>query len=137
MPTIDFYLINESDIGRAEHYICRLLEKAYKQHRQIYVQLATAADVMRLDELLWTYHDISFVPHAVAEKNNAAPIQLGYGAIPPQHHDILLNFSHQLPSNPQQFQRILEVVPDQPALRNQARQRYREYREQGCELKIV
>lgn len=136
MPNVDFYLLDETNLTQAEMYVCRLLDKIFNKGHQVYVQVNNAADAMRLDELLWTYQDISFTPHSL-DQVTTTPIQIGYENIPAKQQDILLNFSNRFPESITQFKRILEVVPNQANLKDLARLRYKQYKDQGCELKLV
>ena len=46
-------------------WACRLAEQAAEQGSHVYLQTAGQAEVQRLDELLWTYNDRSFLPHEI------------------------------------------------------------------------
>ena len=107
----------------------------------------------RLDALLWTWRDESFVPHAVcgadeAEASDAgasdaggagagggASVTIGWGALPEFADDVLLNLGSRVPDGFERFARVAEVVGGADPARAAGRERFRRYRAVGCELK--
>jgi DNA polymerase-3 subunit chi len=64
MTKIDFYLL--ADDGKDKPgFACRLTQKAFKQGCQIYIYSDDQALVNRMDNLLWTFQQGSFLPHRV------------------------------------------------------------------------
>lgn len=133
---VDFYIINAQDQQTKLGFVCRLLEKAYKQNNKVFVHCDSQQQAHALDELLWTFKDISFIPHnLVGEGPDPAPtIQLGYQDIPAGHRDVLLNLNTTVINEPRQFRRIIEVIANNETDKQMARDRYRHYREQTCQL---
>jgi DNA polymerase-3 subunit chi len=136
MPKIDFYILPEENANSHLLFICRLIEKAYRQRHRIYIHTENKTDAHKLDEMLWTYRDDSFLPHNLYGEgpDPAPPIQIGINAVPEQHRDILLNFSQQIPACHAQFARLLEIIPHETMAQAAGRERYRFYREQGFEI---
>lgn len=136
MPNIAFYLLSETDPKANIALACRLVEKAYRLKHQIYIHMANSTDAQSIDELLWTQREDSFIPHGLITENFSVvpPILIGYAAIPEHHNDILINLTPEIPSFYAKFQRVIEIIPNDEILRQQARQHYRIYREQGCQL---
>jgi DNA polymerase-3 subunit chi len=136
MPNIDFYILNETP---AEYLrtVCRLIDKAFQQKHQVYVQANSSQEAKVLDDLLWTFRDDSFIPHDILEKNAPAtvPIQIGFDIIPKHHKDILLNLSPEAPEFFTQFKRVLEIVPNDDGARKISRKKFKLYRDKSCELK--
>lgn len=127
----DFYLLKQADEHAQLLNACRIVEKAYLKSHQIYVFCANQTQAETLDKLLWTFRDTSFIPHNTSD----APIIIGYAASPlPDLHDILVNLSDDVPDFFSHFQRIIEIIPENPESREKAREKYRFYREQHCEL---
>lgn len=133
MPKIDFYIL--SDTKRLE-FACRLIEKIYKQQHRIYIHTDNSTEAYRLDEMLWTYSDTSFLPHNLYGEGPepAPPIQIGYQTTPEKHRDILLNLSANVPEFFQRFNRVLELVSEDAAIQEAARVRFRWYRAQHLEV---
>jgi DNA polymerase III subunit chi len=75
MVEIGFYHLTRSTLGEA---LPRLLERALGAGHRILVKAPNPAEVERLNKLLWTYGEASFLPHGSAEDGWAAeqPIYL-------------------------------------------------------------
>ncbi|MFT4059699.1 MAG: DNA polymerase III subunit chi [Legionella sp.] len=133
---VDFYLL-ESEKPQARWLIaCRLLEKAYARGHKVYVLCNNQHDAELIDELLWTFKEDSFVPHNLQGEGPEPPppIQIGYKNEPRGFNDILLNLSSQIPPFYTRFKRVMELVSNIEAEKEQSRIHYREYRARGCEL---
>lgn len=133
---VDFYIINADQELDKLQFVCKLLEKAYKQRHQVFVNCVNQNQTHQLDELLWTFNDISFIPHNIlGEGPEPAPaIQLGNGAVPTQHRDMLVNLTDALVDKPTQFRRIAKIVLNNEQEKENARACYKQYRELGCVL---
>ena len=131
MTRIDFH----SNVGDALQYACRLLRKAY-QAGQPTVVLADAARLRALDEQLWTFSPLDFVPHCMAGSALAAttPIVLTEDLDDVPHHQVLLNLGAGVPAQFARFERLLEVVGNAPDELAAGRERYRFYRDRGYPL---
>lgn len=134
---VDFYLLAMTDAKESWHFACRLAEKAYQQKQQLLLWCEDEKTAHTIDELLWTFHDISFIPHnLVGEGPNPPPaIQVGFGANFPGHQrQTLINLSHQVIPTNVLCKRIIELVLIEPDTTERARQHFRLYRERGAEL---
>ncbi len=129
---IDFYLLSETEWHASALMACRLTEKAFQQEHQVYLHLASAEQAQQMDEVLWSFRDDSFLPHGLSPAD--APIQIGYSASPPAAKDVMINLTATVPDFYQQFARILEIIPNEESLRQAARQNYRFYQTQNCQL---
>lgn len=136
MTKIDFYILTD---GTDNHFqlVCRLIEKAYKNQHRVYIHTTNELDAHKLDELLWTYREDSFLPHHLYGEGPEPPppIQIGFNVTPEKQRDILINLSGQIPEFFKQFNRVLEIVPNDANLQEQARTRFRTYRSYGLEIK--
>ena len=136
-PRVDFYLCEHLSPDAHLRTVCRIVDKAYKQQHHILVCCTDKRESQILDQLLWTFHDISFIPHEIWQhKSTDVPIIIYDNSHEPpeQCHDILINLSNSVPTFMTKFQRIIEIVSAQPEARQLARERYRNYRELGCDL---
>jgi DNA polymerase-3 subunit chi len=138
MAQVDFYILPEN--GNQKYFACALIQKAWKQGNIIFVNTRSESEAATFDDLLWTFKDISFLPHCLAANNNTenSPIVIGddnqtNGQIP-GHTTIMLNLTDQMPQVTNKIKRILEIVAGSESERQQARKRYAEYRDQGHEL---
>ena len=135
MQRVDFYILPDND--PLDRFVCQLAGKAFQSGSKLFIQTDDTATAARLDDLLWTYHDISFIPHQVLDPRSTpdTPILIGTAdAEPPVDFDVLLNLGSDLPVKLDRYQRILEIVGGDVERIQLARERYRSYRSQGCEL---
>ncbi|PZN30325.1 MAG: DNA polymerase III subunit chi [Proteobacteria bacterium] len=138
MSRVDFYVLAQAGSDAQLRFACRLAEKAVERGHRIYMQTASAAESQRLDELLWTFSDRSFLPHEIVTGSAASDPQvkilLGHAPPPDGCCELLINLSDALPESPGRYERIAEVVAADPERKRLARERYKQYRELGCTL---
>ncbi len=138
MSRVDFYVLSQEGSDARLRVACRLVEKAFDQGIRVYVQTATLAEAQRLDELLWTFNDRSFLPHEVSHGSAATHprvmVLLGETPAPADHRQLLINLTNLLPAEPEGYERIAEIVDVDPESKRLSRERYKAYRERGCEL---
>ena len=138
MAQVDFYVLPEN--GKQEHFVCALIQKAWKQGNSIFINTRSETEAITLDDLLWTFKDISFLPHCLASNNNTenSPIVIGHenqmNAQIPEHTAIMINLTDQIPRDMSKVERVLEIVAGSKSERQQARKRYADYRDHGHEL---
>jgi len=141
MAKITFYVLEESNAQQAHFYACRLIERLHSQHPSVYIQAASKEAAERFDTLLWTYRDDSFLPHMVYSLTgeNAAPILIGYPGLNYQasNETLLINLSNEfisIDSLMRNYQNAIEIVFSDPVVQQFARERFKQYRQQGHEL---
>lgn len=134
VPRIDFYVLpDQKENGRAL-LACRLADKAYGLGHTVYVFTASEARAAALDDLLWTFRQDSFVPHEryplVGEEGS--PVLVGTAAPAMVEAQVLINLADALPEGFERYDRVVELVDQHPEVLAQSRERFRQYREQGC-----
>jgi DNA polymerase III subunit chi len=134
MTRVDFYLAQDANPRAAPVLACRLAEKAWKLGHKVYVHARDAADAQRLDELMWTFRDVSFVPHALAGSGDEADVVIGHDGPPAGFAELLVNLGGDAAPYAAHFARVAEVVAADEDERTVARERFRAYRERGFEL---
>lgn len=134
MAKIDFYIIQETEKNLVFRFVCHFIEKAYAKHPSVYVHLDHLSDVHLLNELLWTFHDISFIPHSIVGNKENAPIQLGYQQKPKNITDILINLSSTIPDFYSEFNHIIEIVPEIEDWKKNSRLKFQTYKQNKHEI---
>ena len=134
LPRVDFYVLPENK--KPERFACALVGKAWTRDHQVYVHTASSADAARMDDLLWTFRDSSFLPHAIMTEtgDEDPPIVIGWQDKHPRGKQVMLNLAPAVPSFATDFERIIEIVAGSEEDKRQARGRYRHYRDLGCDL---
>ena len=133
---IDFYLVREPAADAGEVTACRIAEKAWSRGHRVHVHTDSPDSARRLDDLLWTWRDESFVPHSRCEGDETeggSPVTIGWRKVPEFADDLLLNLDVRVPEGFARFSRIAEIVDGREASIAAGRERYRRYREHGCE----
>jgi DNA polymerase-3 subunit chi len=136
MTRIDFYVLDDPNKRQHQHLVCRLTEKAWREGRTIHIICDADATATELDDLLWTYKDISFLPHAKQGTAEAVdvPVTLGCHNQIPTTTDVLINLGADVPDFFSRFERVMETTGSDPKSRSAARERYRYYQERGYAL---
>ncbi|WP_249677331.1 DNA polymerase III subunit chi [Pseudomonas abieticivorans] len=135
MTKVDFYILPSADPSARLDFACKLTEKAWRMGHRIYLHCSDAAQRDDLDARLWQFKGESFIPHSAVEDDADGPIALGHGSAEPgSHQDLLVNLDLKIPAFVQRFARVAEVVVEDPAIRQAARESFRFYREQGYAL---
>ena len=136
MTRVDFYVIDDPNEARHGHLVCRLAEKAWRAGRCVHIHCDGADGVAAIDDLLWTYSDTAFLPHAVHGTAAAVnvPVTIGHGQQEPDNADVLINLGRTVPDDFSRFERIMETTGTDATARAAARERYRYYQERGYAL---
>jgi len=131
VTSIDFYF-NASD--RLE-VACRLAGKAAARNTRMLIYAPDLAQ--RLDQMLWTWQAVSFVPHCFARDALAAetPVVIAADAASTPDCEVLLNLSPQCPDFFARYPRLLEIVSRDEEERKAGRTRYAWYRERGYAIR--
>ena len=99
--------------------------------------LGDEAAASRMDDLLWTFRDGSFVPHGLAGRHDGtetSPIMIGCDATGMETRDLLINLCDEIPAFAEGFTQSAECVTSDENCRKASRKRYAAYRDQGHEL---
>jgi len=134
MTRVDFYLLGTSH-DRREVFACRLAEKAYRLGHRVYLLAADAGAANELDDLLWTFSQGSFIPHArldPAVDVDDVPVLVGHTEPPEAFHDVLVSLAAEAPPWFHRFARVAELVGADEPEKARARDRFRYYREHGA-----
>ena len=137
MTKVDFYLLGAADAGSRERTACRLAEKAWRLGHRVYLLVPDKTAALALDDLLWTFSQSSFVPHAVLEDAadaDAHPVLIGHGEPPAALNDVLVSLAREVPPWFSRFARVAELVGAADDDKIRARERFRFYRERGYPL---
>jgi len=132
MTRIDFYSNAESKLQVA----CQLVAKATRERLQVVVYASDHDAARNFDKLLWTYQAIGFVPHCLAGDPLSAetPVVIACEGAEHAHYGLLLNLHSESPPSFSRFERLIEIVGPDEDDRQQARTRFRFYRDRGYEI---
>ena len=135
---VDFYVRSETSPDALEVFACRLVERVWRRGHHVLVLAGSDAAARRLDDLLWTFREESFVPHrrvGAGDPPASEPVLVTTPGIRDGDLDVLVNLTPTVPEESARAARVAEIVPDRGAARDAGRRRFREYRDRGFELK--
>lgn len=126
----DFYIMSTPTFTASQLFACQLAAKVYYSGYQINIATENQTTAQELDNLLWRFDATSFIPHGI---NSAIISQIDVGSANNQPANLLINMclSEITTSH---FQRILQIVPNDPTLKKLAREHYRRYQMAGHKL---
>jgi DNA polymerase III subunit chi len=136
---VDFYILDSDSDDARLLLACKIVDKATQLDHHVYLHSTSDDEARKLDELLWTFAQGSFIPHLVVrselETPPLEPVLIGVDQPPgPGRWDVLVNLAPEVPEFFSRYERVAEVVDANPARREQSRERYRFYRDRGYKL---
>lgn len=131
MTQVDFYILPETTSEARWLFACRLADKAQRMGMRVLVAMDTEAEARQFDELLWTFKPESFIPHQLINGGKPAPIEITYNPDAGDHQGLLLNLSKTMPAYFSRFERLAEVVVQEPEILAATRERFSFYKSRG------
>ncbi len=138
MTRVNFYILQKTSQQDRRHFACRLVEKAVNQGSRVMIATSTAEESQIMDELLWSFRPESFVAHARAEEPEAviekSPVLISHQGDDLNHHDVLVNLRNEIPQIFSRFQRLAEIVVQEPPVLEATRKHWAFYKARGYQL---
>ena len=128
---VEFYVLPSIQSADRLDAACRLAHKAWRAGFITFIRCSDTAPQTELDALLWTFRPHSFIPHALHTKTYQAPVILGIDEHPQVSAGVLINLHNQISSHLDCFQRVIEIVNQEPEQLKRSRQNFVLYRKQG------
>lgn len=137
MPRADFYLIDKPRFREQPLLlVCELAKRAFAADLSTLVLARDQAQAEALDDLLWSFDPDDYLPHQIAgldEDEDDAPILIAAPDADVPARPLLINLRDAAPAGG--FERVLEVVPADPAARGPLRERWKHYQSLGFDVK--
>jgi DNA polymerase III subunit chi len=131
---VRFYHNAENPLALA----CELTARAYASGRRVALRVPDADTARRLDQLLWSFDQLAFVPHVMSGARLASetPVLLGLSHESGNwaHNDLLFNLADDVPADFGQFRMLIEVVGQIDSARAPARSRWTYYKSAGLAI---
>ena len=134
-----FYILNKAEDLKIS--ACKIIKEYYKKKYKIFVSSHSNDLVNELNNLLWTFEQISFIPHCTTKNyDKNSPILLsGKDSFPKtvnlKEYDVWLNLDDEVEENYTDFEIILEIVSQNEKQRILSRKRYLNYQKNNFEVK--
>ncbi len=134
-PRIDFYKLNSQNRTSINRFCCQLADKVVKMGNPVFVRTKDETETRLMDDIMWTFSDSSFLPHAIQGDtvDTDVAVIIGHSASASTAY-LLINLGDELPKNIQNYERIAEIINDAPENLLQGRARYSAYKKDAYPL---
>lgn len=134
MARADFYMVD-----RGQHrddplmVVCILARKAYEARQPLLILARDEDQAAAIDDKLWAFDENAYIPHQIAgDADDAVTAVL---VVPPgvdtPDRPLVINLRDE--PAPGAWERVLEVVPPDAAMREGSRARWKAYKARGIE----
>jgi len=138
MTDIVFHILSDAGDDARLRRACQLADEYREQQQRVFMLVDSDTNARRLDDLLWTFRDQAFIPHEVIAAGSSVHagvgVLIGTEAMPAE---VLINLTDSAPASLGDYAQVAEVVDADEARKKLARDRYRQYREQGFALNTI
>ncbi len=134
MTRVDFYVTDKAGAEARARLTCRIAGKAARLGHRAHIHVGSERELEHLDNLLWTFSDASFLPHARLGADPAVSVTLDTAATPDPAPELLINLADNIPAFFSRFARVAEIVSGDASVRAAGRERFRFYRDRGYPL---
>ncbi len=140
-----FYLLNDKgaglegsdaiDTSSAFYHACLQASYFYRQNQRVFIYTQDKQSAEKIDEMLWAFDSDSFVPHNLVGEGpkQGAAVEIGSQA-PLGRRPVLINLTSTVPNFANKFQFIVDFVPSDETLKQQARERFKTCRQWGFQV---
>ena len=134
-PRIDFYKLNSQNSTSIARFCCQLAEKVVKMGHSVFVRTQDERDTRLLDDMMWTFSDSSFLPHARLgdTTDQDAEVIIGHSTASSPGY-LLINLSDERPENIDSYERVAEIINEAPDNLQKGRKRYAGYKQDAYTL---
>lgn len=127
--------VDVSDTSSAFYHACLQASHFYRQNQRVFIYTKDQNQAEQVDELLWSFDSDSFVPHNLVGEGpkQGAAVEISYQ--PPRgRRPVLINLTDTVPNFADKFQFIVDFVPSDETLKQQARERFKACRQWGFQV---
>lgn len=131
-----FYLLPTTDTPDVLlQLVCQLATDYYRQGLGVFIYTQDQAQAEALDERLWQQPADSFVAHSLPGEGprQGAPVIISWQN-PQQKRPVLINLATLGPAFAGRFSQVIDFVPTDEVGKQQARERFKIYRQAGVTL---
>ncbi|HBK45352.1 MAG TPA: DNA polymerase III subunit chi [Xanthomonadaceae bacterium] len=136
MPRADFYLIAKPRfLDQPLRLVCELARKAYDANLWTLILARDAEQAEALDELLWSFDEDAYIPHQIAgtdDEDELTPVLIALPDFDAPSRPLVINLRDDAYLGA--CERVLEVVPADPAAREPLRERWKQYKALGLDV---
>lgn len=135
MTQIDFHILPDASVDARWLYTCRLVEKVVSLGHKVLIAVDTEAEAQTLDDLLWSFKPESFIPHQIISNDSGhdddVSAEITFTGESGNHNQVLINLGSLVPDYFSRFDRLSEIVIQEPKILESTREHYRFYKQRG------
>jgi len=138
MTDINFYVGKQQSLDGRLAIACILANKAISHNLRVHIHTDQHTTSQKIDTLLWTQNDQSFLPHSLIDTQTPAhpldKITISHEFEPLENCDYLINLSNHRPNFFSRFKKMAEILDKTEEILTAGRKRYAFYRDRGYTL---
>lgn len=122
----------ESETKSLIHQACMQAAYFYRQNQKVFIYTQDQAQAHDIDEMLWAFEPDSFVAHNLLGEGprSGSPVEISWQN-PTTRRPVLINLTNTMPNFVGNFSTVVDFVPTNELLKQQARDRYRACKQWG------
>ncbi len=141
MTEIDFYLLPANSTRLA--FALRLCNKVHKIGHKVFIYTEDETQSEAVSTGLWNFSNSGFLANEIISAQNTtmpvqSPIRIAHDiceqSAPLHDNDVLINLSLKIPPHFSRFQRHVEIIEENEAIKQKLRQHYSFYKQRGYPL---
>ncbi len=134
-----FYILDSDD--DINYCTCKIIKKFYEEGKKILVSSKNSILIDDLNKLLWTFEQLSFIPHSTSKDYDSfTPVLLtetGYknDSIIEKDYNIFINLDDEVKTDYYNYEIVIELVSGNEHQKNLAREKYLYYKNNRLNVK--
>ena len=134
-----FYILNAED--DTENAVCKIIKKHYELKHAVLVSSKDKILIERINKLLWTFEQLSFIPHSTDKKydsfTNIILVETGYknDSILKKDYNVFINLDDEVKTDYHDHEFIVELVNAKEDKKKIAREKYLYYKNNKLNVK--
>ncbi|WP_426369217.1 DNA polymerase III subunit chi [Pseudocolwellia sp. HL-MZ7] len=114
------------------HQACLQAAYFYRQNQKVFIYTQDQTQAHDIDEMLWAFEPDSFVAHNLLGEGprGGSPVEISWKN-PTIRRPVLINLTGTMPNFTNNFSTVVDFVPTNELLKQQARDRYRACKQWG------
>tara|TARA_X000000368_G_scaffold128707_1_gene101193 strand:+ start:8467 stop:8901 length:435 start_codon:yes stop_codon:yes gene_type:complete len=134
-----FYILDSDD--DINYCTCKIIKKFYEEGKKILVSSKNSILIDDLNKLLWTFEQLSFIPHSTSKDYDSfTPVLLtetGYknDSIIKKDYNIFINLDDEVKTDYYNYEIVIELVSGNEHQKNLAREKYLYYKNNRLNVK--
>ncbi len=134
-----FYILDSDD--DINYCTCKIIKKFYEEGKKILVSSKNSILIDDLNKLLWTFEQLSFIPHSTSKDYDSfTPVLLtetGYknDSIIKKDYNIFINLDDEVKTDYYNYEIVIELVSGNEHQKNLAREKYLYYKKNRLNVK--